>query len=49
MNGVEGFVIGMICGIISTFAGIMTFAKYMTKSEKNAAIKAGKEKLDGHK
>lgn len=33
MNGLEGLVIGYILGIVSTFAGIMIFAKYMTGKE----------------
>ena len=33
MNGLDGFIIGYISGIVSTFVGIMVFAKYMTNKE----------------
>lgn len=44
MNGIEGFILGWIIGIITTYAGIMAFTHYMTKKEKKAYIKAYKEK-----
>jgi len=46
MNGLEGFIIGWICGIVTTFVGIMLFTKYMNKADKEAAIKRGKEKWE---
>ncbi len=44
MNGIEGFVLGMLCGIVFTYCSIMVFAKYMTKKEKSLLIKKQKEK-----
>jgi hypothetical protein len=45
MNGIEGFVIGMIVGIVSTFTGIMLFTKYMTRKQKELYKQAGLDKL----
>jgi len=42
MNGLEGFVMGYLLGIGSTFAGIMIFAKYMTNKE--VYVEMGKKK-----
>jgi len=45
MNGIEGFVIGMIVGIVSTFTGIMLFTRYMTKKQRELYKAAGLDKL----
>ena len=45
MNGIEGFVIGMIVGIVSTITGIMLFTRYMTKKQKELYKSAGLDKL----
>jgi len=42
MIPLEWFIIGYVLGIISTFAGIMIFAKYMTNKE--TYVEMGKKK-----
>jgi len=44
MNGLQGFIIGMACGMVSTFVGIMVFAKRMDKKEKKMLIKKARER-----
>ena len=43
MNGIEGFVIGMLVGIVLTFFGIMQFAKWKTNREE--LIEEGRNKV----
>jgi len=47
MNGIEGFVVGMIVGIVSTFTGIMLFTKYMTRKQKELYKQIGIDKILG--
>jgi len=46
MNSLDGFILGYILGIITTFIGIMLFTKYMSKAEKEKYMALGKEKLN---
>lgn len=48
MNGIEGFVIGMIVGIASTFTGIMLFTKYITRKQRELYKQAGLDKILGN-
>lgn len=38
MNGIEGFVVGMLVGIFLTYWFFILYAKAMTKADKDAAI-----------
>lgn len=44
MNGLEGFVIGMLVGIVVTYFFFITYAKLMSKADKEAAISKAKAK-----
>ncbi len=43
MIPLEWFLVGYVAGVVSTFAGIMIFAKYMTNKE--TYVKMGREKI----
>jgi len=47
MTPLEWFIAGYIAGIISTFTGIMVFAKYMTNKE--TYIEMGRKKWNKEK
>jgi len=44
MNFIDGLVIGLIIGCLITFFGIILFAKYMTKENKETYKGIAKEK-----
>jgi len=49
MNGLGGFVLGAMSGTILTYIGIILFAKFMNKVEKEAAMTRAKEKWNKNK
>jgi len=44
MNEFFWFLLGFFLGAVATYFGIIQYAKYMEKSQKEAAIKSAKEK-----